>query len=340
GPPAQRPHLRPRRAPDRLPRRRRLPPPLLLPRLVGALPGEPGRRRRRHRRRHRRRRQHDARPPVRDAPGALRQPAPLPRRRDGPGDLRGARGRPRRRARRLPPRGLRRRLAAPGDLHGDARPHHDGVDVPRPGDPGPRPPPARRRDPRLHRGDARRARPGRTLMLLARAAVDGVVRHVRLDGDVARPVTDPYAALAQGRGPTDDGAAVPVQDLRLLPPAEPTVLVGIAQNRGTNDHPAPVQAWLKSPRSVVAHGEPVRLRRDAGPAVMEAELAVVVGRDTGSPERPELTEENAADFVLGVTAVNDISYPDRTALDPRNFETKGGDGSTPLGPWLDTAASL
>lgn len=177
-------------------------------------------------------------------------------------------------------------------------------------------------------------------MLLARAAVDGVVRHVRLDGDVARPVTDPYAALGQGRGPTDDGAAVPVQDLRLLPPAEPTVLVGIAQNRGTNDHPAPVQAWLKSPRSVVAHGEPVRLRRDAGPAVMEAELAVVVGRDTGSPERPELTEENAADFVLGVTAVNDISYPDRTALDPRNFETKGGDGSTPLGPWLDTAASL
>lgn len=177
-------------------------------------------------------------------------------------------------------------------------------------------------------------------MRLARAVLDGVVRHVRLDGDVARPVEDPYAALTQGRGPADPGEAVPAAGLRLLPPTVPTVLVGIAQNRGVSDHLPPVQAWLKSPRSVLAHGEPVEVRRDAGRVVAEAEAAVVIGRDTGRPGAAALTAENAHEFVLGLTAVNDISYPDRATVDPRNFEGKGGDGSTPLGPWIDTAASL
>lgn len=177
-------------------------------------------------------------------------------------------------------------------------------------------------------------------MRIGRAVVDGVARHVRSDGDGVRPIEDPYSALARGRHPHDAGEVFPIGALRLLAPAEPTVLVGIAQNRGASDHPLPVQAWLKSPRTVVAHGEPVRLRRDAGRAVMEAELAVVIGRDTGDPTSSPLTEANAHEFVLGVTAVNDISYPDRTELDPRNFESKGGDGSTPLGPWIDTAASI
>lgn len=155
----------------------------------------------------------------------------------------------------------------------------------------------------LDRGDVRGDPAGGALMWLARAALDGVVRHIRLDGDVAQPVTDPYAAFAHGRGPVDDGDAVPIRGLRLLPPAAPPF--SSASHR--TDHPAPVQAWLKSPRSVVPHGEPVRLRRDAGRAVMEAELAVVIGRGTGSPEHPAFNEENAPELVLGVTAVNDVS---------------------------------
>lgn len=154
------------------------------------------------------------------------------------------------------------------------------------------------------------------------------------------PIEDPYDAFAAGRDPADVGARIPAAAARLLPPASPTVLVGIAQNRDASDHPSPVQAWLKSPRSVVAHGESVRVRRDAGRLVVEAEIAVVIGRDTGDPTAPAITEANAHEFVLGVTAVNDISYPDRAELDPRNFESKGGDGSTPLGPWIDTDASI
>lgn len=182
-------------------------------------------------------------------------------------------------------------------------------------------------------------------MRIARVAVGVAVLHARADGDAAEvaawvPIEDPYAAFGEGRRPADAGEPIPAAEARLLPPAVPTVLVGIAQNRGASDRPLPVQAWLKSPRSVVAHGAPVRVRRDAGRLVVEAEIAVVIGRDTGDPTAPLLDEGSAHEFVLGVTAVDDISYPDRAELDERNFESKGGDGSTPLGPWIDTDASI
>ncbi|ERG64959.1 hypothetical protein L332_10960 [Agrococcus pavilionensis RW1] len=182
-------------------------------------------------------------------------------------------------------------------------------------------------------------------MRIARIAAGGAVLHARAVGGAAEvgawvPIEDPYAAFADGRPAADIGEPIAGAEARLLPPAAPTVLVGIAQNRGASERPLPVQAWLKSPRSVVAHGEPVRARRDAGRLVVEAEIAIVIGRDTGDPTAPLLHERNAHEFVLGVTAVDDISYPDRAELDERNFESKGGDGSTPLGPWIDTDASI
>lgn len=156
------------------------------------------------------------------------------------------------------------------------------------------------------------------------------VRHVRDAGDLLVPIEDPYAAFASGRIPADEGADIVGE---MLAPAVPVVVIGIAQNgRG---HHSPVQAWLKSPRTVVASGTTVPLRRDAGVAVAEGEIAVVIGRPTNG-----LTAQNAHEYVLGVTAVNDLSSPDRAEWDPRNFESKSGDGYTPLGPWIDTEADI
>ncbi|WP_072314178.1 fumarylacetoacetate hydrolase family protein [Agrococcus sp. Marseille-P2731] len=186
-------------------------------------------------------------------------------------------------------------------------------------------------------------------MRIARIDAGGQALHVRPVGDLGAdgmpaawmPIDDPYRSLADGRLPHDvSNAPFAAAAHPLLPPAEPRVVVGIAQNRGAAEHLPPVQAWLKSPRTVVAHGQPVHVRRDAGRLVVEAEIAIVIGRDTGDPTAPSLTEANAHEFVLGVTAVDDISYPDRAVLDPRNFESKGGEGSTPLGPWIDTDASI
>jgi len=155
---------------------------------------------------------------------------------------------------------------------------------------------------------------------------------VRAEGAAWVPVEDPFAAFARGEAPADVAGASPVGG-RFLTPCDPLLVVGIAQNGP--EHHSPVQAWLKSPRTVVASGTPVALRRDAGVPAIEGEIAVVIGKDTEG-----LTAANAQEYVLGVTAVNDVSSPDRAVLDPRNFEGKGGAGYTPLGPWIDTEAGI
>lgn len=149
------------------------------------------------------------------------------------------------------------------------------------------------------------------------------------DGAAWRAIDDPLAAgspASAGEGAVLDGP--------LLAPVQPTVLIGIAHNAPETGQ-QPIQAWLKSPRTVVASGAPVRLRRDAGQQVAEGEIAVVIGRSTRG-----LTRANAHESVLGVTAVNDLSSPDRAAHDPRNFESKAGEGFTPLGPWIETDVDL
>lgn len=163
-------------------------------------------------------------------------------------------------------------------------------------------------------------------MLIGRVDTDSGRRWVRPAGDAFMVIPDPFT----GQGSPGDGSIVTGT---LAAPVDPVVLIGLAQNGP--DAPSPVQAWLKNPRSVVASGLGVTVRRDAGRTVAEAEIAIVIGRDTTG-----LTAATAHEYVLGVTAVNDLSSPDRTAFDPRNFEGKSGDGYTPLGPWIDTAASI
>lgn len=165
-------------------------------------------------------------------------------------------------------------------------------------------------------------------MRIARIASPSGAVHAVPDGERWQPVSDPFAAFASGAAPVPLGA--PVDSPVFLAPVDPRVVVGIAQPAYPG---GPVGAWLKSPRTVVASGAEVALRRDAGRPVIEGEVAVVIGRSTAG-----LTPENAASYVLGVTAVNDVSSPDRS--DPRNFEVKGGAGYTPLGPWIETAIDL
>jgi len=168
-------------------------------------------------------------------------------------------------------------------------------------------------------------------MLIGRVDTGSGPRWVRADGDGFALIDDPFGAFADGRLPSDaEGSSV---DGALIAPVAPVVIVGIAQNGP--EHASPVQAWLKNPRTVIGSAAHVRLRRDAGTAVAEGEIAVVIGRETHG-----LRAENAHEFVLGVTAVNDLSSPDRAQWDPRNFESKSGAGYTPLGPWIDTDAGI
>ena len=110
----------------------------------------------------------------------------------------------------------------------------------------------------------------------------------------------------------------------------PGLVVGIGHNADPETN-LPIQAWLKSVRTVAADGDEIVLAPDAGTVVVEGELAVVIGRTA-----TRLTVENALEHVLGYTIVNDVTSGDRNAIDNKNFESKAGINYTPLGAWIET----
>lgn len=162
-------------------------------------------------------------------------------------------------------------------------------------------------------------------MRLARIATPTGPRDVADFGDGWRMVVDLLASPLLYTGePVGD-------DPRLLAPVVPRVVVGIAHNKALREHVLPIQAWLKSPRSVIGPDAPIEARRDLGQVNVEGELAVVIGRPAW-----QVGVADALDVVLGYTIANDVTSVDRVPIDERNFEPKSGRGYTPLGPWIET----
>lgn len=64
----------------------------------------------------------------------------------------------------------------------------------------------------------------------------------------------------------------------------------------------------------------------------EAELAVVIGKDAKN-----VSEEDAFDYVLGYTIINDVSARNLQTQHKQWYFGKSLDGFTPMGPWIVTA---
>jgi len=129
----------------------------------------------------------------------------------------------------------------------------------------------------------------------------------------------------------ETGASVSHTEARFLAPCEPRVILGMAHNGSPKERQAPPQAFAKSSRTAAGPGDVIGLEERVGRVVVEAELAIVVGRECRG-----LTEENALDAVLGFTAGNDVSATGQMELDSFWTQTKNGVNFTPLGPWIET----
>jgi 2-keto-4-pentenoate hydratase/2-oxohepta-3-ene-1,7-dioic acid hydratase in catechol pathway len=119
-------------------------------------------------------------------------------------------------------------------------------------------------------------------------------------------------------------------NVTLLAPCRPRVILGMAHN-GPGDRPLPPQAFMKSPRTAVGPGDPIRIDPMLGAVNVEGELAVVMRRTVR-----HLQPDDVADAVLGFTIGNDVTAIDQIPLDEKMTQVKNGDGFTPLGPWIST----
>jgi 2-keto-4-pentenoate hydratase/2-oxohepta-3-ene-1,7-dioic acid hydratase in catechol pathway len=136
------------------------------------------------------------------------------------------------------------------------------------------------------------------------------------------------------------GRGVPVRQVRIRPPLpKPYNIVAMAVNyleEGDRARPAPLNAFHKSPNSVIGDGDAMVLP-DVPATVFEgeAEVALVIGRRASNVSAAE-----AMKYVFGY-----LNFIDGSArgLPPSNntfYQMKSRDTFSPLGPWLVTADEI
>jgi 2-keto-4-pentenoate hydratase/2-oxohepta-3-ene-1,7-dioic acid hydratase in catechol pathway len=122
---------------------------------------------------------------------------------------------------------------------------------------------------------------------------------------------------------------------RILAPVQPSKIVGIGLNYKAHAAevgkplPSEPMIFLKPPTAIVGPGDPIRLPPGVGRVDYEAEVALVIGR-----RAYQVPRERAWDYVLGVTALNDVSARELQRRDIQYTRAKGFDTFSPMGPCL------
>jgi 2-keto-4-pentenoate hydratase/2-oxohepta-3-ene-1,7-dioic acid hydratase in catechol pathway len=156
-----------------------------------------------------------------------------------------------------------------------------------------------------------------------------------LDGDNVRVHDGDMFAGAQ---PT--GAVLPLAQLVLRCPVQPTTVIALFNNFAASldklqqSRPAEPLYLIKTPNTYLEPGAVIPQPASNSRVIFEGELALVIGRRC-----KEVSEEQAAAHVFGVTCANDVTAADILTRD-RSFvqwsRAKGFDGFCPFGPAVAT----
>lgn len=122
---------------------------------------------------------------------------------------------------------------------------------------------------------------------------------------------------------------------RLLPPCAPTKIVCVGRNYPAharelgNEVPAEPLIFMKPPSSLIACGDSIVYPSLSQSVHFEGELGVIIGRRARRVRRDE-----AMDFVLGYTIVNDVTARDLQKKDGQWTRGKGFDTFCATGPCM------
>ncbi len=156
-----------------------------------------------------------------------------------------------------------------------------------------------------------------------------------IDNDVELLAQPPFEQIR----PT--GKRVPLQQVKLLAPAQPSKIIGVGRNyvAHAKEHQCSVPEqpllFLKPPSTVNDPQSPIPLTPLSDQVEHEGELAVVIG----APAKC-VGEADAMRYVFGYTAANDVKARDLQRADHQWTRGKGFDGFCPLGPWIETELDL
>ena len=142
--------------------------------------------------------------------------------------------------------------------------------------------------------------------------------------------------------PSRSGRSMPLANLTLLAPVEPSKVIAVGLNYGSHieegrshigDSPVAEYPGLfaKFPTSIIGPDAEIVIPSDAGDVHYEGELVVVIGSTTKN-----VPIEDAADHIFGVTAGNDVSERAWQGADLQWVRAKGSDTFGPIGPAIVT----
>lgn len=130
----------------------------------------------------------------------------------------------------------------------------------------------------------------------------------------------------------------PFSQIKLLAPVLPSKIIAIGLNYKAHAEefgltiPETPMILLKPPTSVIATGEEIIYPSHMSRRVdCEAELGVVIGKVA-----KDIPVEDAKDYILGYTCVNDVTARDLQKTDVQYIRAKAFDTFFPIGPWIET----
>jgi 2-keto-4-pentenoate hydratase/2-oxohepta-3-ene-1,7-dioic acid hydratase in catechol pathway len=156
----------------------------------------------------------------------------------------------------------------------------------------------------------------------------GVLRQEKLH-PVSGPIFGKFRVAERG---------LPISRVILLPPVEPTKIIGIGRNYREHSrelgNPVPKEPllFLKPPSAVIGPAGIILCPEMSERVDYEGELAVVIGKEA----RRLSSEADAGEYILGYTCFNDVTARDLQAKDVQFTRAKSFDSFASIGPCLVT----
>jgi 2-keto-4-pentenoate hydratase/2-oxohepta-3-ene-1,7-dioic acid hydratase in catechol pathway len=125
--------------------------------------------------------------------------------------------------------------------------------------------------------------------------------------------------------------------VKLLAPCEPSKIVALGLNYRDHavefGHPIPAEPliFLKPTTAVIGPDDDIVYPAISRRLDYEAELAIVIGRTCRY-----VRAEEARDYILGFTCLNDVTTRDLQKKDGQWTRAKSFDTFAPVGPWIET----
>jgi 2-keto-4-pentenoate hydratase/2-oxohepta-3-ene-1,7-dioic acid hydratase in catechol pathway len=169
-------------------------------------------------------------------------------------------------------------------------------------------------------------------MKITRFSTEGKVRYGILNGQTIREIKGkPFRAIEPAAN------RYRLDKVRLLAPCLPSKIVAMGLNY--RKHVEEVKAelpkvpliFLKPPTSVIGPEDKIVLPPSSTRVDYEGELAVVIKKRAW-----KVPQENALEYVLGYTILNDVSARDHQRDDVQWTRSKGFDTFAPMGPCIET----